>query len=142
MAQIKAKDLREKTDQELVDQMNLERKRLFDSTVKGAGGEAIKPHEQRNAGRLLARIQTILRERALRADLKKQENGLEAKTKGCSIHASRILKRKVNAQRARVKVKDLRRDSAASQADRAAIRLAEIRRLQAVLKRDDPGQGK
>ena len=58
MSVINAKSLREKTSQELQDQMMLEKKRLFDGIVKGASGESIKAHEKREGRRLIARIQS------------------------------------------------------------------------------------
>jgi len=52
-----AKEFREKTDQELLDQLALEKKRIFDAMVRGASGEAIKPHEKRQGKRVIAQIQ-------------------------------------------------------------------------------------
>ena len=64
MAAILAKTLREKTNQELKDQLVLEKKKLFDGIVKSSSGEAIKAHDKREGKRLIARIQTLLSERA------------------------------------------------------------------------------
>ena len=93
MPMVPAKQLREKTEQELRDQLALERKRQFDATVRGSGGEAVKPHERRTGKRLIARIQTLLRERALRKALDVQVKVLEPKAAGASPAAARLAAR-------------------------------------------------
>ena len=141
MAQTLAKQLREKTDQELADQMNLERQRIFQNTVKGSTGEAVKPSDKRDARLLIARIQTILRERARRKELGTSIKKLEGQTKGASAKVERLLKRKPAIHLPRVRMKHLKLDEA-KQADHAAVTLVEARRLSAALKRDDPGETK
>jgi ribosomal protein L29 len=140
MAKVRAKDLREKTDQELVDQFNLERKKIFDAIVRGSSGEAIKPHEKREGRRLIARIQTLLRERALRKALGGEIAVLEPKAAGASPAAARLLKAEPNPQRARARAEGL--GLACTAPDRAALRLAEARRVRAGLTRTDPGESK
>src|SRR5204862_5217733 len=102
MPVITAKSLREKTSQELADQLRLEKKRLFDGVVKGASGEAIKPHEKRQGRRLIARIQAILRERELRSDLDKKIGDLTPKAKDAAPRFARVLK-DVDARLAEIK---------------------------------------
>ena len=46
MSVINAKSLREKTSQELNDQLLLTKKNMFDGVVKSSSGESIKPHEK------------------------------------------------------------------------------------------------
>src|SRR5258708_17501161 len=92
MATILAKSLREKTDQELQDQLLLEKKRIFDAVVKSSSGESIKPHEKRDGRRLIARIQSILRERALRKDLDQRITQLSADAKNAAPVFVRIVK--------------------------------------------------
>jgi ribosomal protein L29 len=140
MAKVKAKDLREKTDQELLDQFAGEKKRLFDATVRGAGGESIKPHEKREGKRLMARIQTVLRERSLRKQLGARVSVLEPKAGGCSPAVARLVRRAADARRPRLRRS--RRPSELSAADRAALRLAETRRVSQGLQRTDPGETK
>lgn len=168
MAAISAGSLREKTSQELVDQMRLEKKRMFDAIVKGASGEAIKPHEKREGKRLIARIRSILRERELRQALDKQIVALQAKAKDASPSVAKLVRR-VDERVAEIKTElgkpagkrkdkpfparirprhaELRRvtDGAtreAETADRAAVGLAEAKRLRAALEREDVGQGR
>jgi ribosomal protein L29 len=158
MAVISAKNLREKTSQELQDQLMMEKKRQFEGVVKGASGEAIKPHEQRGGRRLIARIQALLRERELRTELDQTIAGLTPKVKGAAPRFARVLKdveirleeakaelAKPQAERKdkplpkRVRVKHV--DAVvATPADRAAIYLAEARRRRAALERSDVGQ--
>lgn len=158
MAVINAKTLREKTNQELQDQMMLEKKRLFDGVVKGASGEAIKAHEKREGKRLIARIQSILRERTLRSELDKKITALTPKAQGAAPKYQKLIKnvdtrageiktalekpvgsRKVKPMLKRAKV---RLHSDATPADRNAIRLAEAKRRRASLERQDMGQAK
>jgi ribosomal protein L29 len=140
MAKVKAKDLREKTDQELLDQLAVEKKRIFDATVRGASGEAIKPHEKRDGKRLLARIQTVLRERSLRKHLGARIGVLEPKAGSCSPVVARLAKSASDARRPRLRRS--RRPSELTPADRAALRLAEARRVSQGLERNDPGETK
>jgi len=160
MAVINAKALREKTSQELQDQLMLEKKRLFDGIVKGASGEAIKPHEKREGRRLIARIQSILRERELRTGLDKRIAELAPKAKDAAPRFARVVKdidarialikaeldkpegkRKVKPMLKRVRSRHISTDPLAP-ADRAAINLAEARRRRASIDRLDVGQGK
>lgn len=138
MAIILAKQLREKTDQELAAQMELERQRIFQNTMKGSSGESVKPNEKRDGKRLIARIQTILRERARRRELDVQIKNLEGRSKGVSAAVEKLLKKTPNPHTPRVRTKNLRLDEV-SVADHAGVKLAEARRLTAALKRDDPG---
>ena len=140
MGKVPAKDLREKTDQELLDQLTLERKKIFDATVRGSSGEAIKPHEKREGRRLIARIFTLLRERSLRKALGGEIAALEPKTAGASPAAARLLKAEPNPQRERARAERLGLEPTG--ADRAALRLAEARRVRAGLTRTDPGESK
>lgn len=157
MAGTKAQSLREKTDQELEDQLILEKKRLFDGVVKSASGESIKPHEKRGGRRLVAKIKTILSERRKRAVLTKAAATLEGQTKDAGPVAKAHLKkveerlgyikaelskpadkRKLKPFPARVK----RIEGDSTLADRRAVKLAETKRLLAALDREDVGQKK
>jgi ribosomal protein L29 len=138
MAKVPAKDLREKTDQELLDQLNLEKKKIFDATVRGSSGEAIKPHEKRDGKRLIARIQTILRERSLRKELNTRIAGLEPRAAKASPAIAKRLAagaflRPSRAQRHRLAV---------TPEDRAALKLMEARRVRTALERPDAGETK
>src|SRR3954467_7586492 len=93
MSVITAKSLREKTSQELQDQLLLTKKQMFDGVVKSASGESIKPHEKREGKRLIARIQAILRERELRAELGKEITALTPKAKDASPAVAKLVKR-------------------------------------------------
>ncbi|MCW8130037.1 MAG: 50S ribosomal protein L29 [Planctomycetota bacterium] len=139
MSTIKAQNLREKTDQELLDQIAQEKKRIFDATVRGASGEAIKPHEKREGKRLIARIQTILRERALRAKLEARIAKLQPASLKAAPKFANLAKREARPQTSRIRA---RHWSPASEADRAAVNLAEAKRQRAALQRQDVGQGK
>jgi len=154
MAVITGKTLRDKTSQELQDQLMLEKKRLFDGVVKSASGESIKAHEKRGGKRLIARIRSILRERELRAELDKKIAELTPKAE----KAAPIYKKLVQAvdERAASIKKELAKDKGrkvkpmlkrvrfkgaeTTVADRAAIRLAEAKRLKASIDREDAGQ--
>lgn len=156
MATVLAKTLREKTSQELADQMALEKKRLFDGIVKGASGEAIKPHEKRQGKRLIARIQSILRERELRSQLDKKITDLTPKAEKASKELKKrikdveertsaiaeALKKPVGERKVKPHIKRLRIRSGEgfTVADRAADRLAEAKRVRAGLERADIGQ--
>ncbi len=158
MAVINAKTLREKTNQELQDQMMLEKKRLFDGVVKGASGEAIKAHEKRAGKRLIARIQSILRERSLRTILDAKVAALTPKAEGAKPEFAKLVKlvdtraaeikaqlekpvgsRKVKPMLKRAKIR-IRGEATAP--DRNAIRLAEAKRRRACLDRQDVGQSR
>jgi large subunit ribosomal protein L29 len=160
MAVIDAKSLREKTSQELQDQLMLEKKCLFDGKVKSASGEATKPHETRAGRRLIARIRCILRERELRAELDKEIAVLTPKAKSAAPKFARVLKdvqernaaikaelekpigkRKYKPVLKRVRARHVGADEI-TPADRAAIYLAEASRKRAGLERVDVGQGK
>ena len=157
MSVINAKSLREKTSQELQDQMMLEKKRLFDGIVKGASGESIKAHEKRDGRRLIARIQSLLRERVRRGELDKKIAELTPKAEKATLRYSKLVKA-VDTRAAEIKA-ELAKPAAnrkvkpmlkrartrlhmgeAAPADRAAIRLAEAKRLRACLDREDMGQ--
>lgn len=176
MAAIPAKDLREKTSQELQDQLLLEKKRLFDGVMKSASGESIKAHEKRDGRRLIARIQTILREREVRAALEKRIGELNRKAAKAAPRYAKLVKevddrvaeikkelakpagkRKYKPLPPRIKVKPRKGEKVMygdnakvraekggkfTPADRAAIRLAEAKRLRASIDRVDVGQGK
>ncbi len=159
MAANTAKDLRDKTSQELVEQMRLVKKQLFDGVVKGASGEAIKAHEKRQGKRLIARIQTLLRERTRRDELNAKIAKLEPAAKDVSPKVSRQLKkleartaevleslakpagqRKCKSLPGRVRARHL--CGCESAADGAAVKLAEARRARAALERPDVGHGR
>ena len=139
MPKVQAKELREKTDQELQDQMALEKKRIFDATVRGASGEAIKPHEKREARRLIACIQTILSERRLRKELAGRIAVLEPLAQGAVPRAAALAQRAPRPALGRVR---LRFDAPPAPPDRAAVKLAEAKRLREALKRADAGESK
>lgn len=141
MPMIIGKDLREKTDQELLDQLAMEKKKIFDATVRGASGEAIKAHEKKLGRRLVARIRTILRERGLRAELDRSIAELKPKAESAQPKARKLASSEPRVQLPRVRLKNLRLEKT-SAADRAAVRLAEARRVRKVLERVDPGQSK
>jgi ribosomal protein L29 len=157
MAESKAQSLREKTDQELQDQLLLEKKRIFDGIVKSASGEAIKANEKRDGKRLIARIQTILSERRRRAILQKELQKLEPETKDASPEAKALLK-KVEGRLATIKselakpagsrrekpfpARVKRLDGETTLADRRTVKVAEAKRRLAALERVDVGQSK
>jgi ribosomal protein L29 len=163
MATIKAHTLRDKTDQELRDQLILEKKRVFDGIVKGASGEAIKAHEKRGGRRLIARIQTLLSERAKRRELDQAIAELTPKAKEATLKYQKLVQsvdvraaaikselakpagsRLVKPQLKRIRTRhfcpvELGEKSGAN---RNAVRLAEAKRVRAGLDREDMGQGK
>ncbi|MFH0938608.1 MAG: 50S ribosomal protein L29 [Planctomycetota bacterium] len=164
MVVILAKNLREKTTQELRDQLMLEKKRIFDGVVKNASGEAIKSHEKRLGRRLIARIQCILRERELRTALSTQIAELTPKAEKAGQQFVKMIRnveqraadiksalekspaadrsRKVKPMIKRVRMKDLPISSQeVTPSDRAALALAEAKRRWAALDRVDIGQG-
>jgi len=61
---VKAGELREKTSEELRENLAEARKRLFfQMKMQRATGEGVKPHEPGRLRREIARISTVLRER-------------------------------------------------------------------------------
>jgi len=157
MATTLAKGLREKTSQELLDHLMLEKKRLFDGIVKGSTGEAIKPHEKRAGRRLIARIRSIVRERELRRELDKRIAEIAPLAQGASPATARWV-RKVEQRVAEIKT-ELAKDpkerralkpspkrvrprncEVRSVADRAALELANAKRLRAAVERVDVGE--
>ncbi len=135
---IPARQLREKTSQELLDQWALEKKRIFDSTVRGSSGEAIKPHEKRAGKRVIAQIQTILAERARRAALDRRIVDLEHKAEGASPAMAAMARRQPRPHLGRIRA----RGTAPSTADRAAAKWADAKRLRVCVQREDPGEQK
>ncbi|MCX7803569.1 MAG: 50S ribosomal protein L29 [Planctomycetota bacterium] len=111
---MKAKDLREKSSEELRAQLLQVKRSLFDFYLKGASGEKVDPGQKRTARRDIARILTVLRERDVRRDLEKRESELEAA--------------QAAGGRAAGKGKEI-----------AARQIREIRRLKAAIVREDPG---
>lgn len=140
MANVNAKDLREKTDQELLDQLAIEKKNLFDATLRGSSGEAVKPHEKKASRRLIARIETVLRERGLRKQLDTKIKTLAPKAEGATGIAAKMAGREPRPHLGRVRVRV--RAAERSEPNRAAVRLAEAKRLKACLDREDPGETK
>lgn len=140
MANVNAKDLREKTDQELLDQLALEKKNLFDATLRGSSGEAVKPHEKKASRRLIARIETVLRERGLRKQIDAKIKALAPMAEGATGLAAKMAQREPRPHLGRVRVRV--RAPERSAPNRAAVRLAEAKRLKACLDREDPGETK
>jgi len=136
---IKAQSLREKTDQELLDQMMIEKKSIFDSIMKSATGESVKAHQKRDGKRLIARISTILRERQVRRELDKRIVELTQKSQGASPNFEKMAQRAVRPQIGRVR---FRGAGALPPADRACVALAEARRVRAAVDRKDVGETK
>lgn len=136
---VRAKDLREKTDQELLDQLRMTRQQLFDATMRGASGEAIKPHEKRQGRRLIATLQTILRERALRRRLEGEIARLQPQAQSAGAWAAKAAAAPPDPRRPAARRRG-RGDLA--KADKAALELAELRRRLAALARPDPGETK
>ena len=65
---MKARDLREKTTEELAENLEEARKRMFfQIKMQRAAGEGVKPHEVKQLRRDVARLKTLLGERR-RAD--------------------------------------------------------------------------
>ena len=63
---MKPRELREKSSQELSENLlELRKKLFFQVKMQRVTGEGVKPHEVRQLRRDIARIQTILRERQL-----------------------------------------------------------------------------
>jgi len=163
MAAIIAKTLREKTSQELQDQLILEKKKLFDGIVKSSSGESIKAHEKREGKRLIGRINTILSERAKRAQLDKEIAALTPRAEKAEPAFKRLLKsvedraaaiktelakdeksRKVKPQLKRIRTRQYSQEELNGQkgANRSAVRLAEAKRKLHGLQREDMGAGK
>ena len=160
MAAINAQTLREKSDQELRDQLILEKKRVFDGIVKGASGEAIKAHEKRGGRRLIARIQTLLSERAKRRELDAAIAELTPKAKDAALQYQKLIQsvderaavikselakpresRKVKPQLKRIRTRHFCPVELGEKggANRYAVRLAEAKRVRAGLERADQG---
>jgi ribosomal protein L29 len=140
MATHSARQLREKTDQELQALMSIERKRVFDAMVRGASGESIKPHQKREARKLIAKIQTVLSERRVRRQLVAKIQVLEPKAGEAKLKWKRVAARPPRPQLPPIRVPG--RKARLLSADRAALCLAEAHRLRAALHREDPGEGK
>ena len=160
MAAIIAKTLREKTDGELQDQLVLEKKKLFDGIVKSSSGESIKAHDKREGKRLVARIQTILSERAKRQELDARIKDLTPKaakaspeflklTKSVDERAAAI-KSELAKEEGKRKVKPMLKSirtrhfypedlNGNGGANRNAVRLAEAKRVRHGLEREDMG---
>jgi large subunit ribosomal protein L29 len=63
---VKARELREKSSEELAENINEAKKRMFfQMKMQRVSGEGVKPHEIRQLRREIARLKTILREREL-----------------------------------------------------------------------------
>ncbi|MEI6232693.1 MAG: 50S ribosomal protein L29 [Planctomycetota bacterium] len=161
MAAITAKTLREKTDGELKDQLILEKKKLFDGIVKSSSGESIKAHDKREGKRLIARIETILSERAVRKALDAKIADLTPKAAKAAPAFNRLLKsvedraaaiktelakeaksRKVKPQLRSIRTRQFAQDDLNGNggANRSAVRLAEAKRVRHGLEREDMGQ--
>jgi len=163
MPAITAKSLREKTTGELQDQLLLEKKKLFDGIVKGASGEAIKAHEKRLGRRLVARIQSVLSERAKRVELDAAIKALTPKAEKADAKFAKLIKgvderaaaikaelgkpvgqRKVKPQLTRIRTRQFCAEALSENggANRYAVRLAEAKRVRHGLEREDMGSGK
>jgi ribosomal protein L29 len=143
MATLKAVSLRDKTSEELLAQLALEKKHLFDTTIKAASGEGSKPHEKKGRKRLIAQIQTILRERGLRRELKAGAEKLAPALEGAHPKAKSLAERPARAHVARTKLRHLRLEKhEINQPTRDAVKLAETKRRLAALERSDPGAAK
>ncbi len=109
---MKAKDLREKSSEELRAQLLQVKKDLFNFYLKGASGEKVDPGQKRAARKDMARILTVLRERELLRDLETRiSEPKAARTEGGDAAPGR----------------------------RTARMIREARRLRAAIARDDPG---
>ncbi|HOX07687.1 MAG TPA: 50S ribosomal protein L29 [Planctomycetota bacterium] len=76
---MKAREMRDKSSEELADNLNEAKKRLFfQMKMQRVSGEGAKPHEVRSLKRDIARIQTILRERQLAAPEQKAKTGAKS----------------------------------------------------------------
>jgi large subunit ribosomal protein L29 len=65
---VKAAEMRDKTSEELAENLKEARKRLFfQMKMQRATGEGVKPHETGQLRREIARLETVLRERQLAA---------------------------------------------------------------------------
>lgn len=155
MAENPATELREKTTQELVDLLAMEKKRLFDAMMRGVSGEAVKPHEKRAGRRLIARILTVLRERSLRGELSARVAELEQEARGISPAVAALLPAEPRLASEPLSLKKVERRlpakhkksrhwklTALSKADMAAVRLAEAKRKRVGLAFADPGHDK
>ena len=76
---MKARELREKSTEELAESLNEAKKRLFfQMKMQRVTGEGVKPHEIRQLRRDIARINTILRERQLAAAQQPAKTGAKS----------------------------------------------------------------
>ena len=64
---MKAKDLREKTDQELEQELLALRREQFNLRMQHATGQAARPDQHGKVRRNIARVKTVLTERARQA---------------------------------------------------------------------------
>jgi large subunit ribosomal protein L29 len=65
---VKASEMREKTTEELTENLRESRRRLFfQMKMQRATGEGVKPHEMSQLRRDIARLETVLRERRVAA---------------------------------------------------------------------------
>ena len=158
MSGIPAKTLREKSSVELKDQILLDKKRMFQGVVMSASGESIKAHEKRQGRRTIARMQGIISERLRRQELNAQLAKYTPLVKDASPKLARLL-RTVEERIAEIKAEKAkpagqRRDLPlptykrlkslggvlTTQADRAAFKVAEAKRLLCSIDREDVGQ--
>ena len=65
---MKASELRKKTETELQQQLLELRKELFNLRVQAATTQAVKPHAPGKSRREIARIKTVLNEKAIKAE--------------------------------------------------------------------------
>lgn len=100
---MKAKDLREKSTEELRAQVLQVKRNLLGFYLKGASGEKVDPSEKRNARRDIARINTLLRERELVRDAEGRLKILEtqAPQAGAGTPSGRKVLRELSAARRR-----------------------------------------
>ena len=111
---MKAKDLREKSSEELRAQLLQVKDSLFKFYLKGASGEKVDPGQKRTARRDIARIMTVLRERELREKTEKELAALRADGGSARVVSP--------ARRARMMREALRLKSAVSREDPGAAR--------------------
>ena len=73
---MKARELREKASEELAENLQEAKKRLFfQIKMQRVTGEGVKPHEIKQLRREIARIKTILREREIGAARDQEKAG-------------------------------------------------------------------
>jgi ribosomal protein L29 len=152
MARVTAAQLREKTTQELMDLAALEKKRLFEASMRGVSGEVVKAHEKQAGRRLLARIHTLLNERRTRMQLDEKIRKLTPLAENASsrvrvavgslkIGSPAVTPRAVS-RRLRSADRKLRgrKPTDLSLADKALVGLTEVKRRREGLAFADPGQ--